>query len=44
MIHNVVHVVKRNSVKSDVFIQEENRDMSVENVHEGPWKFVIIQK
>lgn len=35
MIHNVVRVVKRNGVKSDVLIQEENRDMSVENEHEG---------
>lgn len=44
MIRNVVYVVKRNGVKSDVLIQEENRDMSVENVQEGPWKFAIAQK
>lgn len=44
MIRNVVYVVKRNGVKSDVLIQEENRDMSVENVQEGPWKFAITQK
>lgn len=35
MIRNVVYVVKRNGVKSDVLIQEENRDMSVENAQEG---------